>query len=77
MILIILLKILAPQNKLIQFWCYDIGDFEATAQNRYKLLEEYLFRNIIIFEDKFQHHNNKERLVLLPTFTIDSDSCAT
>lgn len=65
-----------PQNKLIQFWCYDTGDFEAIAQNRYKLLEEYLFRNIIIFEDKFQHLNNKERLILLPTFNIDSDSCA-
>ena len=67
----------APQNKLIQFWCYDVGDFEATAINRYKLLEEHLFKNVIIFEDKFQHRNNKERLILLPTFTIDSDNCAT
>ena len=66
----------APQNKLLQFWCYDIGDFDANANTRGEILNKYLYRHCIIFEDEYQHLNNDNRLILLPTFTICNDDQA-
>ena len=66
----------APQNKLLQFWCYDIGDFDANAGTRYGILSKYLYRHCFVFEDSNQHLNNTNRLVLLPSFSVYNDEGA-
>ena len=61
------------ENKLLQFWCYDImmaGDQAQRNMYRYHIKNPTSFNNIK------EHYNNKERLIILPNIYIDNDDKA-
>ena len=61
------------ENKLLQFWCYDImmeGDQAHRNMYRYHIKSSTSFNNIE------EHYNNKERLIILPNIYIDNDDKA-
>lgn len=61
------------ENKLLQFWCYDImmeGDQAHRNMYRYHIKSPTSFNNIE------EHYNNKERLIILPNIYIDNDDKA-
>lgn len=64
------------ENKLIQYWCYDIAIENTIQETR----NDILFKNFACymksFKTKEDHYNNKERLVALPTYKIASDDRA-
>lgn len=61
------------ENKLLQFWCYDImmkGD--QAHRNMYRCH----IKNPTSFNNINEHYNNKERLIILPNIYIDNDDKA-
>jgi hypothetical protein len=51
------------QNKLLQFWCYDIMmEGNQTHRNTYR----YHIKMPTSFNNIKEHYNNKERLIILP-----------
>lgn len=57
-----------PENKLLQFWCYDIAIPDMSQKLRLELLDEFIGDKCICDLNKTSHANNKERLVLLPSY---------
>lgn len=62
------------ENKLLQFWCYDIM-MEGTQINRNDY--RYNIHTPTSFADINVHINNKERLIILPSRIVSNDSEAT
>lgn len=62
------------ENKLLQFWCYDIM-MEGTQINRNDY--RYNIHTPTSFADINVHLNNKERLIILPSRIVSNDSEAT
>lgn len=62
-----------PQHYQLQYWCYDLAIEGYSAVNRYTILETNLEKNILYLNTKEDHLNNKQRLVLLPTFANIAD----
>lgn len=61
------------ENKLLQFWCYDIMmEGNQTHRNMYR----YHIKNSTSFNNINEHYNNKERLIILPNIYIDNDDKA-
>lgn len=61
------------QNKLLQFWCYDIMmEGGQTHRNIYR----YHIKSSTSFNNIEEHYNNKERLIILPNIYIDNDDKA-
>lgn len=61
------------ENKLLQFWCYDIMmEGNQTHRNMYR----YHIKNSTSFNNIKEHYNNKERLIILPNIYIDNDDKA-
>lgn len=61
------------QNKLLQFWCYDIMmEGGQTHRNMYR----YHIKSSTSFNNIEEHYNNKERLIILPNIYIDNDDKA-
>ena len=61
------------ENKLLQFWCYDIMmEGDQTHRNMYRchIKKPTSFNNIN------EHYNNKERLIILPSIYINNDNIA-
>lgn len=61
------------ENKLLQFWCYDImmeGDQDHRNMYRHHIKNPTSFNNIK------EHYNNKERLIILPSICIDNNDTA-
>lgn len=63
------------ENKLLQYWCYDIA-IQDTIQSariviKHKLLDEFKHNF-----DKNTHLNNKERFIILPEIEITNDQQA-
>lgn len=59
------------ENKLLQFWCYDIimeGNQANRNTYRYHIKLPTCFNNIN------EHYNNKERLIILPSGYITNDN---
>lgn len=59
------------ENKLLQFWCYDImmeGNQANRNTYRYHIKLPTCFNNIK------EHYNNKERLIILPSGYITNDN---
>lgn len=61
-------------NKLLQFWCYDIAIPEMVQHKRDRIRLDIKPR--IVFDDKDKHLNNKEQLIILPTYDICNDNDA-
>jgi predicted DNA-binding WGR domain protein len=61
-------------NKLLQFWCYDIAIPEMVQHKRDRI--RFDIKPRIVFDDKDKHLNNKEQLIILPTYDICNDNDA-
>lgn len=61
-------------NKLLQFWCYDIAIPEMAQHKRDRIRLD--IKPYTIFDDKDKHLNNKEQLIILPTYNICNDTAA-
>lgn len=59
-------------NKLLQFWCYDIAIPEMVQHKRDRIRLD--IKPYTIFDDKDKHLNNKEQLIILPTYNICNDT---
>lgn len=66
-----------PQHYQLQYWVYDICIENYTAIARYNILNTHFAKYLPLINDKNDHLNNKERLVLLPSRTISDISQAT
>lgn len=64
------------ENKLLQYWCYDIAIDNLTQDNRLKILHEEQLKFIEVFVDKDCHLSNDERFVVLPIWSIADDATA-
>lgn len=61
------------ENKLLQFWCYDIMmEGDQTHRNMYRCH----IKKPISFNNINEHYNNKERLIILPSIYINNDDIA-
>lgn len=61
------------ENKLLQFWCYDIMmEGNQTHRNMYRCH----IKNPTSFNNINEHYNNKERLIILPSIYINNDDIA-
>lgn len=61
------------ENKLLQFWCYDIM-MEGNQANRN--MYRYHIKKPTSFNSIKEHYNNKERLIILPSGYINNDDIA-
>lgn len=59
------------ENKLLQFWCYDIM-MEGNQANRN--MYRYHIKKPTSFNSIKEHYNNKERLIILPSGYITNDN---
>lgn len=59
------------ENKLLQFWCYDIMmEGNQTHRNTYR----YHIKMPTSFNNIKEHYNNKEQLIILPSGYITNDN---
>ena len=58
------------ENKLVQFWCYDIATEEWSAAERARWIEIAFYKHIYQFQSKEGHLINKERFVVLCNYHI-------
>lgn len=58
------------ENKLLQFWCYDIAIDDTIQSKRIEYLDSVMGNYQKFFSTKEQHLNNTERFILLPTYNI-------
>lgn len=64
------------ENKLIQYWCYDIAIEDTTQDCRLSYLYHNLNMFMCYFRNVHEHISNEERLVVLPYCIVDSDERA-
>lgn len=64
-----------PENKLLQYWCYDIAIEDTTQFSRIELLQKHT-KFIYTFRSKEEHINNKTNFVILPYHEITCDEDA-
>ena len=65
------------ENKLLQYWCYDIA-IEALIQSKRNEIRHTVFNEYFVdFDTKEDHLNNKSRFVCLPDFHVVNGQCAT
>lgn len=65
------------RNKLIQFWCYDLAIMDMLQEDRFLILYNQLDKFRVSFNNKNEHLNNTNRLILLPVEEITNDAQAT
>lgn len=65
------------ENKLLQFWCYDIAIDDTIQDKRISYLMQRQSDFVATFFDKYAHHNNTERFVVLPCWDVTNDAIAT
>lgn len=66
-----------PENKLIQYWCYDVAIDDTTQDKRISILFNHQLNNVYVFGDKEEHFNNTRRFVVLPCWDVNDDTDAT
>lgn len=62
----------APENKLLQYWCYDLAIEDMSQENRDNI--RFNIDNPTQLVCKNGHINNQERLIILDSIAIQSDS---
>ena len=65
------------ENKLIQYWCYDIAIHDALQDSRHNIRMSYLTNFIPYITSKESHYSITNRLVNLPTYNVSNGSEAT
>lgn len=65
------------ENKLIQYWCYDIAIHDTLQSARHNIRMGYLANFVPSVNSKEEHYCIKQRLVNLPTFDIHAGYQAT
>lgn len=63
------------ENKLLQFWCYDIA-IQDMLQERRSEIRIHDLGDVSRFNDINEHLNNTKQLVILPDYNIYSDNNA-
>lgn len=63
----------APENKLVQYWCYDIAVDGLTAESRHIYLYDNLKLFIPDWHNKQEHLANKSPFVVLPTQVVTDE----
>lgn len=63
------------ENKLLQFWCYDIA-IQDMLQERRSDIRTHNLGNVAHFVDINEHLNNTKQLVILPDYNVYSDNNA-
>lgn len=63
------------ENKLLQFWCYDIA-IQDMLQERRSDIRTHNLGNVAHFVDINEHINNTKQLVILPDYNVYSDNNA-
>lgn len=58
------------ENRLLQFWCYDIAIQDMIQYQR--IINLHNIEKPHVFNSVEEHFNNKDRFVVLPTFEIDN-----
>ena len=66
-----------PQHKLLQFWCYDIAVEDICYVQRRELLINTMNIYVPVINNKNDHLNNKNILILLPEYHIWDINAAT
>jgi len=64
------------ENKLLQFWCYDLAVEEYTQLSRQELLNKVFMGHNHVFGNKDDHYNNRDRLIILPNFSVINNESA-
>lgn len=64
------------ENKLLQYWCYDLAIDDCTQESRNTIRNSVFSQFNIVVREKQQHICNKDRLVNLPSYIIRSDEDA-
>lgn len=64
------------ENKLLQYWCYDIAIDDTSQFKRLEYLFNIHSRDIKVFKDKDEHLNNTNRFIVLPNYSIYDDNKA-
>ncbi len=63
------------ENKLLQFWCYDIA-IQDMLQERRSYIRTHNLGSVTRFGDINEHLNNTKQLVILPDYDVYSDNNA-
>lgn len=63
------------ENKLLQFWCYDIA-IQDMLQERRSDIRTHNLGNVAHFNNIDEHLNNTKQLVILPDYNVYSDNNA-
>lgn len=63
------------ENKLLQFWCYDIA-IQDMLQERRSDIRTHNLGDVAHFVDINEHLNNTKQLVILPDYNVYSDNNA-
>jgi len=66
----------APENRLVQYWCYDIAVEGLSAESRHIYLFNEFRYFVPDFYNKEAHLRNKSKLVILPSQIITTDNKA-
>lgn len=61
------------ENKLIQFWCYDLAMENANQGNRIGILEDNFYEYRFTCNNISKHLNNTNRIVLLDTYHVHNN----
>ena len=62
-----------PENKLIQYWCYDIAIEDTIQSKRIDTLMYYQAKNVHHFINKDEHLSNTEKFVVLPIWDVTNN----
>lgn len=66
----------SPENALLQFWCYDLAIEDTIQLERNKIRTNEFSNFILTIDNRSDHLCNKNRLVILPTYGVQSASQA-
>lgn len=62
-----------PENKLLQYWCYDVAIENTVQSKRMTILCGRQHDYIKTFTSKEQHLNNKEQFIVLPNWDVTNN----
>ena len=61
------------QNKQLQYWCYDLAIQDTVANERKTILLNNFMSRKLTFNTLEEHLNNKEKFIILPSYSITSE----
>ena len=65
-----------PENKLVQYWCYDIAVEGENAESRYLFLEDHFKDWIGSFNNKLHHLSYNKPFIILPSQVVTDEQRA-